>query len=77
MRINPFFRPATLGLLLAAGLALPSCVSVAAYQKAYLNDEDMKLATKTVETPEVNFQSYREGGAGANGGKVGGGCGCN
>jgi hypothetical protein len=77
MRKSPFFRPAALVLLLAAGLALPSCVSVAAYQKAYLNDEDMKLATKKVETPEVNFESYREGGAGANGGKVGGGCGCN
>jgi hypothetical protein len=77
MRIHPFFRPAALGLLLATGLALPGCVSVAAYQKAYLNDEDMKLATRKVEAPEVNFESYREGGAGANGGKVGGGCGCN
>ncbi|MGI4866221.1 MAG: DUF4266 domain-containing protein [Janthinobacterium lividum] len=64
-------------LLLASTLGLPSCVSVAAYQKAYLNDEDMKLATKKVETPEVNFESYREGAGGANGGKVGGGCGCN
>lgn len=70
-------RPALLGLLLAGSAALPSCVSVAAYQKAYLNDEDMKLATKKVETPEVNFESYREGAGGANGGKVGGGCGCN
>lgn len=77
MTNTSFFRPAALGLLLAASLALSSCVSVAAYQKAYLNDEDMKLATRKVETPEVNFESYREGGAGANGGKVGGGCGCN
>ncbi|AMR29731.1 arginine decarboxylase [Hymenobacter psoromatis] len=66
-----------MGLLLAASALLPSCVSVAAYQKAYLNDEDMKLATRKVETSEVNFESYREGGGGANGGKVGGGCGCN
>ena len=72
-----FFRPALLGLLLAGAAALPGCVSVAAYQKAYLNDEDMKLATKKVETPGVNFESYREGAGGANGGKVGGGCGCN
>ena len=64
-------------LLLPLGAALPSCVSVAAYQKVYLNDEDMKLASKTVETPETNFESYREGAGGANGGKVGGGCGCN
>jgi hypothetical protein len=77
MRYATFFRPALLGLLLAGEATLPSCVSVAAYQKAYLNDEDMKLATKKVETPEVNFESYREGAGGANGGKVGGGCGCN
>ena len=64
-------------LLLPLGAALPSCVSVKAYQKVYLNDEDMKLASKTVETPETNFESYREGAGGANGGKVGGGCGCN
>ena len=66
-----------LALAAAAGAALPGCVSVAAYQKVYLNDEDMKLASKTVETPETNFESYREGAGGANGGKVGGGCGCN
>ena len=77
MRYATLFRPALLGLLLAGAATLPSCVSVAAYQKAYLNDEDMKLATKKVETPEVNFESYREGAGGANGGKVGGGCGCN
>ncbi|MGI4762229.1 MAG: DUF4266 domain-containing protein [Janthinobacterium lividum] len=77
MKYAALYRPALLGLLLAGATALPGCVSVAAYQKAYLNDEDMKLATKKVETPEVNFESYREGAGGANGGKVGGGCGCN
>ncbi len=68
-----------LGAALVLGLAgtLPSCVSVKAYQKMYINDEDMKLASKPVETPETNFESYREGAGGANGGKVGGGCGCN
>ena len=74
----PVFLPRLLlGLLLLLGAALPGCVSVAAYQKVYLNDEDMKLASKPVETPETNFESYREGAGGANGGKVGGGCGCN
>ena len=68
-------RLALLGVPLVA--ALPSCVSVKAYQKMYLNDEDMKLASKSVEAPETNFESYREGAGGANGGKVGGGCGCN
>lgn len=64
-------------LLLPLGALSPGCVSVKAYQKVYLNDEDMKLASKTVEAPETNFESYREGAGGANGGKVGGGCGCN
>ena len=77
---NLLFRHPRLALglwLLPAAAALPGCVSVKAYQKVYLNDEDMKLATKTVEVPETNFESYREGAGGANGGKVGGGCGCN
>ena len=72
-----FFPAAAALLVLPLAAALPSCVSVAAYQKAYLNDEDMKLSSKVVETPETNFESYREGAGGANGGKVGGGCGCN
>ena len=54
-----------------------SCVSVKAYQKMYLNDAEMELATKKIEMLETNFETYREGAAGANGGKVGGGCGCN
>jgi len=73
--LRPRLALVVLGLPLAG--ALPSCVSVKAYQKMYLNDEDMKLASKSVETPETNFESYREGAGGANGGKVGGGCGCN
>ncbi len=58
-------------------MVLSSCVSVQAYQKIYLNDEDMKLVARKVEVFETNFQSYREGASGANGGKTGGGCGCN
>jgi hypothetical protein len=54
-----------------------SCVSVKQYQKMYLNDADMALSAKKLESFEINFESYREGAAGANGGKVGGGCGCN
>jgi len=54
-----------------------SCVSVKGYQKNKLNDSEMVLGSRKVEKPESNFQSYREGASGANGGKVGGGCGCN
>lgn len=58
-------------------LSLSSCVAVREYDKVYLNDEEMILATKSLERFETNFQIYREASAGANGGKTGGGCGCN
>lgn len=54
-----------------------SCTSVKGYQKVYLNDKEMELAARSIEYFCTNFQSYREGASGANGGKVGGGCGCN
>jgi len=53
------------------------CSSVKAYQKSKINDSEMELNAKKAEKPESNFQSYSEGASGANGGKVGGGCGCN
>ncbi len=56
---------------------LGGCVSVKEYQKMYLNDKDMELADKSINTFESNFQTYREGVSGGNGGKSGGGCGCN
>jgi hypothetical protein len=54
-----------------------SCETVKEYQKNKLNDAEMALATRKVEKNEMNFQSYKEGASGANGGKTGGGCGCN
>lgn len=77
MTYSSLTRLALGGLVLLCGGGLTGCVSVAAYQKVYLNDEDMKLANKRIEVYETNFESYREGAGGANGGKVGGGCGCN
>lgn len=64
-------------VLFIALTVLQSCKSVKEYQKAKINDPDMKLAARTVERHETTFQVYREGAAGANGGKSGGGCGCN
>ena len=58
-------------------LTLPSCVSLKEYQKMYLNDAEMEVAAKKIEKFEMNAQLYREGASGANGGKSGGGCGCN
>ena len=56
---------------------LPACAPVKEYQKNRLNDSEMTLTNRKVEKNELNFQSYREGSSGANGGKTGGGCGCN
>lgn len=56
---------------------LTSCVVVKEYEKVYLNNEEMVLGLKSYERFETNFQLYREGASGANGGKTGGGCGCN
>lgn len=58
-------------------ILLTSCQSVKEYQKNKLNDSEMELAARKVQKFELNFQSYREGASGANGGKSGGGCGCN
>ena len=61
----------------AAVLFLNACTTVKEYQKNKLNDAEMSLSGRKIEKTELNFQSYREGASGANGGKTGGGCGCN
>lgn len=53
------------------------CAPVKGYQKMYLNDTAMQLTPHKLNYFETNFHTYREGASGANGGKVGGGCGCN
>ena len=64
--------------LLAACIFLcNACHTVKEYHKNKLNDAEMTLSARKVEKTELNFQSYREGASGANGGKSGGGCGCN
>lgn len=64
-------------LVSMAGVILSSCVHLKEYQKSRINDSEMILGNRNVEKNELNFQSYREGASGANGGKTGGGCGCN
>jgi len=56
---------------------LTSCVAVKEYEKVKINDPDMVLGDKGIHRLETTFQAYREASAGANGGKTGGGCGCN
>ncbi len=57
--------------------SLSSCAAVKEYQKVELNDPDMELSERKGKKFETAFQVYREGASGANGGKSGGGCGCN
>ncbi len=64
-------------LLVSISAFTTSCVVVQEYEKQKLNDDEMQLASKPSEKFETNFQVYREGASGANGGKSGGGCGCN
>lgn len=62
---------------IAAAASLGSCTTVKEYQKNKLNDGEMILGSRKVQKTEMSFQTYREGASGANGGKTGGGCGCN
>jgi hypothetical protein len=67
----------TLLLVFSFTLILGACTSVKPYQKSRLNDSEMQLTSRRVEKTENSFQTYREAASGANGGKTGGGCGCN
>ncbi|MBB5638335.1 DUF4266 domain-containing protein [Pedobacter cryoconitis] len=70
-----------IAVLLGSGIfamsLLSACATVKPYQKNKLNDSEMALSSRTAQKFEQSFQLYREGGSGANGGKSGGGCGCN
>jgi hypothetical protein len=75
MKKLPLIKLLLVGCIPALGLS--SCSSVKAYQKNRLNDAEMELSARKSQKFEQSFQLYREGGSGANGGKSGGGCGCN
>ena len=66
----------SLGLILIL-LMFSSCVAVNEYEKVNINDPDMVLADKKSDRNISTFHSYREAASGGNGGKTGGGCGCN
>ncbi len=54
-----------------------SCLVVKEYEKVNLNDPDMFLGDKKCDKNLSTAHSYREAASGGNGGKTGGGCGCN
>jgi len=60
-----------------AAVSFSSCVVVKEYEKVNINDPDMALVNRKSKKFVTTFQVYREGASGANGGKSGGGCGCN
>ncbi|MCH4552583.1 DUF4266 domain-containing protein [Aestuariibaculum lutulentum] len=64
-------------ILVVMGVTFTSCTVVKEYEKVNLNDPDMVLSKKLSDRFITNFQVYREAASGANGGKSGGGCGCN
>ena len=57
--------------------SLFSCAVVTEYEKVNINDPDMTLSEKKADRNVTTAHSYREAAVGANGGKTGGGCGCN
>lgn len=64
-------------MLVSVAAFFNSCVIVKEYDKVNLNDPDMALSEKKCDRNLAIAQSYREAAVGANGGKTGGGCGCN
>ncbi|MBK0378679.1 DUF4266 domain-containing protein [Mucilaginibacter segetis] len=72
-KVTLYFTILSLWLL----YSLSSCKTVKSYQKNRINDTEMELNARKTQKFEQNFQLYREGASGANGGKSGGGCGCN
>ncbi len=68
---------AAICIVITLAILNTSCTAVKEYQKSKINDSEMVLGNRKVQKSEMSFQTYREGSSGANGGKNGGGCGCN
>ncbi|MEP3374215.1 MAG: DUF4266 domain-containing protein [Maribacter dokdonensis] len=62
-------------LVMIGGLS--SCTVLKEFDKVNINDPDMTLQDKKCDRNVITMHSYREAAVGANGGKTGGGCGCN
>lgn len=64
-------------VLTVSACSFGSCTVLKEYEKININDPDMVLQDKKLDRNVTAMHSYREAAAGANGGKTGGGCGCN
>jgi hypothetical protein len=67
----------TLIALIGALLSITSCKTVKPYQRAYLNDYNMRLGKAGIDKFDQSVQTYKEGASGGGNGKPSGGCGCN
>jgi hypothetical protein len=56
---------------------LNACQSVKPYESQFVNDYHMDQSPLSIEKAESEGLNYREGSSGGEGGKIGGGCGCN
>ena len=74
MKIQKYFKHVLTVIII---ISMGACAHVKEYQKSRINDSEMSLSSRHIEKNEQNAESYREGSSGANGGKTGGGCGCN
>ena len=64
-------------LLFAMIIFACGCQTVKPYQRAYLNDENMRAGKQPVKTFAGHVHNYREGATGGGDVKGSGGCGCN
>ena len=63
--------------IITVALSLQGCSTVKPYQKAWLNDANMKLGKLDIDKFDESIHTYREGASGGGNGKSSGGCGCN
>lgn len=76
MRRKMMSRTMALATIGAALVLTTGCASVKPWQKGDLALAPMAVEQDACHRFETNFETYREGAVGANGGKSGGGCGC-
>jgi hypothetical protein len=64
-------------LMVLASTMFSSCTVLKGYEMVEINDPDMELNDPGIDRFNTTFQGYREAASGGDGGKTGGGCGCN
>lgn len=64
------------GFALILAFAFSGCATVRPWEREGLSSAPMQLEGAPCARFDRNVEVYREGAAGANGGKSGGGCGC-